>query len=195
VALTGCFTGKRPTFDDSPPQELSGHADIDAVLTRLDSIPIARFTADYKVLTKLGNRTSIATVVQAGDSRRSITVNAVRYIFDGATVATCNLDEGNCEATINDARTSDVLLTHDFYANSAARRLRVDANRRIGDPTGFGITQGGQQALCVDVPVTGGTKRYCALESGVLALYDGNDLHIALTEYSSTPDETLFETS
>ena len=34
-------------------------------------------------------------------------------------------------AVINDARVSDVQLTHDFYASSAARRLRVDEGRKI----------------------------------------------------------------
>jgi hypothetical protein len=88
-----------------------------------------------------------------------------------------------------------VLLTSEFYAKAMAARLRVDADRRIGDPVASKITQGGQQALCVDIPVTGGTKRYCALESGALALFDGSDLLIELTGFSATPDNTAFATS
>lgn len=174
---------------------MTGRSEIDDVLRRLDSTPVARFTAEYDVLTKLGQIDSTATVVQAEDSRRSITINQVRYLYDGATLATCNLADGRCEATINDARTSDVLLTHEFYALAFATRLRVDAQRRIGDPEGFEMTFGAMSALCVDVPVTGGTKRYCALESGPLAFYDGNDVTIELTGYESVPDESKFATS
>ena len=64
---------------------------------------------------------------------------------------------------------SDVSVTHEFYGKSFAQRLRVDASRRVGEPTGYTITQADQQALCVDVPVTGGTVTYCALDNGVLA--------------------------
>ena len=72
--------------------------------------------------------------------------------------------------------------------------MRVDAERRIGDPVGSEVELGGQPALCVAVPVTGGTKTYCALESGALALFDGSDLFIELTAYSSIPDEAAFDT-
>ena len=153
------------------------------------------FTADYTILTKLGNITSTARVVQSAPDRRSITINNVRFIFDEASVATCNLTTAECEATINDARVSDVSVTHEFYGKSFAQRLRVDAGRRVGDPQSYSITQAGQQALCVDVPVVGGTNSYCALSNGVLARYDGNDLFIEMTAYSEFADETAFETS
>ena len=115
------------------------------------------FTADYTILTKLGNVTSTARVVQSAPDRRSITINNVRFIYDDASVATCDLITAECEATINDARVSDVSISHEFYGKSFAQRLRVDASRRVGDPAGYSITQAGQQALCVDVPVTGGS--------------------------------------
>ena len=115
--------------------------------------------------------------------------------YDDGQVATCDMATGECEARINDARISDVGITHRFYAEDFARRLRVDANRRIGEPVAHSITAGGQQALCVDVPVSGGTKVYCALDSGPLALYEGNDVDIALTSYSTIPDESTFETN
>jgi len=153
-----------------------------------------QFTADYTVLTRLGNFTSTAQVVQA-PSKRSITINMVRYIYDGESMITCDLSQGTCEGQINEARTSDVLLTSEFYAKAMAARLRADADRRVGDPVASEITQGGQQALCVDIPVTGGTKRYCALESGALAFFDGSDLLIELTGFSPTPDNTAFATS
>jgi hypothetical protein len=73
-----------------------------------------------------------------------------------------------------------------------ASRLRVDAERRVGDPVASNVVLGGQPALCVAIPVTGGTKTYCALESGALARFDGSDLLVELNSYSSTPDEAAF---
>lgn len=196
LALAGCLTGQRPSFDETEPSpELTGNADIDAVLELLDTVSEARFTADYTILTKLGNVTSTAHVVQDDPNNRSITINNVRFLYDGASVATCNLLTGECEATINDARVSDVSVTHEFYGRSFAQRLRVDAARRVGEPVGHTITQADQQALCVDVPVSGGTNTYCALSNGVLARYDGNDLFIEMTAYGDFVDETAFETS
>ena len=194
--LAGCFTGQRPSFEETQPSVVpTGNPNIDAVLERLESVSTAVFTADYSILTKLGNVNSTARVVQSAPDRRSITINNVRFIYDGASVATCDLVTAECEATINDARVSDVSVTHEFYGKSFAQRLRVDASRRVGDPAGYSITQAGQQALCVDVPVTGGSNIYCALSNGVLARYDGNDLFIEMTTYSDFPDETAFETS
>jgi hypothetical protein len=196
VGLTACATGQRPSFEsDQPSLSPTGDAAVDAVLERLDAVGIAQFTADYEVLTRLGGLNSTATVVQADNSRRSVTVNDIRFLNGTGNAATCNLTTSECEAVINDARVSDVQLSHDFYGASMARRLRVDAARRIGDTSGYEITQGGRAALCVDVPVSGGTKVYCALENGVLARYDGADLFIELTGISDVPDETKFASS
>jgi hypothetical protein len=196
AALSACATGQRPSFDaDQPALEPSGDPAIDAVLDRLDDVGLQQFTADYAILTRLGGLNSAATVVQADESRRSITVNDVRFLDGTGTAATCNLITDECEAVINDARVSDLQLSHDFYGSSMARRLRVDAGRRIDDAKGYEITQAGQQALCADVPVSGGTKVYCALDSGVLARYDGADLFIELTGISDVADETKFATS
>jgi hypothetical protein len=193
IGLTACATGPRPSFEsDQPALSPTGDAAVDAVLERLDAVGIAQFTADYDVLTRLGGLNSTATVVQADNSRRSVTVNDIRFLNGTGNAATCNLTTSECEAVINDARVSDVQLSHDFYGASMARRLRVDAARRIGDTSGYEITQGGRPALCVDVPVSGGTKVYCALENGVLARYDGADLFIELTGISDVPDETKF---
>ena len=196
LVLGGCFTGERPSFDDEDPLETeSGDEAIDAILERLDALAPTQFTARYEILTRLGGLDSEATVVQADNSRRSVTINDVRFIDSSDTTATCDLSIGECEATLNDARVSDLLLSHEFYAKSFARRLRVDANRRVGDTTGYTITQAGQQVLCVDVPVTGGTVSYCALDSGPLARYDGNDLFIQMTSLTDIPDESKFATS
>ncbi|NQY58104.1 MAG: hypothetical protein HRT86_16770 [Ilumatobacteraceae bacterium] len=196
LALTACFTGQRPSFEDEQPlNEPTGSAEIDEVLERLDSVGVEPFSADYEILTKLGSIESTATVVQADDGRRSITVNDIRFLINTGTDSTCDLVADTCEAVINDARISDTQLTHDFYAGSFAQRLRVDANRRVGDPRGYQITQAGQQATCVDVPVTGGSKSYCALDSGQLARYDGADQFIEMVAIGPDVDEAAFEPS
>ena len=194
LLLTACGTGPRPSFDaDEPLFEPTGDAAIDAVLDRLDAVRLGRFTADYTILTRLGGLESTASVVQADNSRRSVTVNDVRFLNGVGNAATCDLTTAECEAVINDARISDVQLTHDFYGSSMARRLRVDAGRRIGDALGYTDVIAGQPATCADVPVSGGTKVYCALASGTLARYDGADLRIEMTDYSDVPDESKFE--
>jgi len=196
LTLAACATGPRPSFDaDEPAQQATGDPAIDAVLERLDRVGVEQFTADYTILTRLGAKESTATVVQADNSRRSITINAVRFIDGSGTVATCNLATAECEAVINDARVSDVQVTHDFYGSSFARRLRVDAARSLSPARGYTETIGGLPATCADVPVSGGTKVYCALDDGPLARYDGNDVLIELVALNPTPDETKFTTS
>lgn len=196
ASLSACATGLRPSFDEEqPPQADTGDAAVDAVLQRLDAVDQQQFTADYTILTRLGSLNSTATVVQADNSRRSITVNQVRFVNGPGITATCDLATGECEASINDARTSDVQVSHDFYGVSMARRLRVDAGRKIDNATAHQETIAGQAATCADVPVSGGVKTYCALDSGVLARYDGADLLIELTSFSDTPDESKFATS
>jgi hypothetical protein len=195
VLLTACATGPRPSFDaDEPTQQATGDPAIDAVLERLDRVGLEQFTADYTVLTRLGGKESTATVVQASDSRRSITINDVRFLDGTGTAATCNLTTAECEAVINDARVSDVQITHDFYGSSFARRLRVDAGRSLAPARGYSETIAGQPATCADVPVSGGTKVYCATDAGPLARYDGNDVVIELVSSTPTPDETKFAT-
>ena len=196
LALAACATGQRPSFDaDEPTQQATGDPAVDAVLERLDRVGLEQFTAEYTVLTRLGGKESTATVVQADNSRRSITINDVRFIDGSGTVATCNLLTAECEAVINDARVSDVQITHDFYGSSFARRLRVDAGRSLSPARGYTDTIAGQPAACADVPVSGGTKVYCAIDSGPLGRYDGNDVVIQLVASSPTPDETKFATS
>ena len=195
LTLAACATGQRPSFDaDDPADQTTGDPAVDAVLERLDRVGIEQFTTTYTVLTRLGGLESTATVVQADNSRRSITINNVRFLDGVGTATTCDLTTAECEAVINDARVSDVQITHDFYGSSFARRLRVDAGRSLSPARGYTETIGGQPAVCADVPVSGGTKVYCALDAGPLARYDGNDVLIELVAYDETPDESLFAT-
>jgi hypothetical protein len=195
LALTACATGARPFFDgEQPARAETGNEAIDAVLERLDRASLAEMTADYEIVTRLGDTTSTATVVQQPPTRRSVTVGSVRFLYDQGPIATCDLTTGECEASINDARISDVGITHRFYAEDFARRLRVDANRRIGEPLASTTNIAGMPAQCVDVPVSGGTKTYCALDAGPLARYNGNDTQIELVSYIAAADESAFET-
>lgn len=198
VLLTGCFTGERPSFEDEdrPPAASTGNAAIDEVLTRLDSVESSEFTAEYDIETKFNTVSSTGLVAQTTGNRRSITVEnderSVRFIIDGTDQRTCDLTTAECEASLNDARISDTQLSHTFYGPAFAQRLRADADRRIGDPVASTKQVAGQEATCVDVAVAGGTKTYCALDSGVLAEFVGADVTIELTGYSPEPDTTTF---
>jgi len=196
LSLAACATGQRPSFEaDDPAEQATGDPAIDAVLERLDRVGLEQFTAGYTILTRLGGLESAATVVQADNSRRSITINDVRFLDGVGTATTCDLATAECEAVINDARVSDVQVTHDFYGSSFARRLRVDAGRSLAPATASAETIAGQPATCASVPVSGGTKQYCALDAGPLARYDGNDVVVELISFDPTPDESKFATS
>ena len=137
LALTGCFTGERPSFDDDDRVRPAPATPTSTpCCERLDAVPIARFTAEYDVTTRFGDIESEAVVVQSDDGRRSITINDVRFVIGDGTDSTCDLAADECEASINDARVSDVGVTHEFYGASFAARLRVDANRRVADTPG-----------------------------------------------------------
>ena len=145
------------------------------------------------------DRQTVEAIAQAAGDRRSITIEnddrAVRFIVDGTDARTCDLTTSECEAALNDARISDTQLSHSFYGPAFAQRLRADAERRIGDPVASTKEIAGQDATCVDVAVAGGTKTYCALDSGVLAEFLGADVTIELTGYSPQPDTTTFTES
>lgn len=196
--LAGCFTGERPSFEDdrNQPAVTTGNSEIDSVLGLLDSVDDAEFTARYMIETKFNSVSSTGLVVQAAGKRRSVTVDnedrSVRFIVDGDDERTCDLATAECEASLNDARISDTQLPHTFYGPAFAQRLRADAQRRIGEPSVYAKSIAGQTAQCVDVAVAGGTKTYCALDSGALAEFVGADVTIELTSYSPEPDTTKF---
>lgn len=191
VALTGCITGERPTLASEPAS--IGDAAVDAVLARLEAPAAPVFTADYSVLTRFGNLTTSARVVQDGPARRSIKIGSIRFLIDGGSSATCDLAAGQCTDTIDANRVSDTQLAPDFYAQSAAARLRRDAELRAGPTVASAETIAGQPATCVAVPTGAVTSTYCALDSGVLARLDAADLVVTLTGYAPTADQAAFE--
>jgi hypothetical protein len=195
LMLTGCLTGDRPTLaEESAVGAPVGEPSVDAVLQRLGNVDDAVFTAEYQITNNFGPVTKDATVAQTAERARSVTVGDIRFVIDGPAVATCDLRSGadTCTSSIDDAAISDLQVTHQFYGRSAANRLRTDAARRVGPTEGYQAEFAGRSATCVSVPVSGGSKVYCALDEGVLASYQGPDVLIELTSFDATPDEALF---
>lgn len=190
LLASGCITGERPTLAEGP--LLTGDPAVDAVLARLDGAGATIFTAGYDVLTRFGNLQTPATVAQDGAARRSVTIGRVRFIVDGSSTATCDLDTSSCTTTIDAARVSDTQLTPDFYAASAAATLRRDAAGRTGPPTMTTETVAGQPTTCVSVPLGDGQSTYCALDSGPLARLDAADRVVTMTTYAPSADPTAF---
>ena len=90
------------------------------------------------------------------------------------------------------AAISDTQLTIDFYATSAATRLRVDANAKIGPSTARAETVAGRPATCVDVAQSNNTATYCALADGPLAELDDADVRVTMTSYQPVADPQAF---
>ncbi|CAN5577736.1 hypothetical protein BH23ACT3_BH23ACT3_00300 [soil metagenome] len=197
LGLAGCFTGERPTLaEEAAVGAPVGDPASDAVLERFAAGPDATFTATYEITNNFGPITRDATVVQAPERRRSVTVGHIRYVIDGPSAQTCDLDTGPpCTDRIDDAAISDLQITHQFYSRSVADRLRVDAERRVGPTDGYVVEIAGRTAHCVSVPVSGGSKVYCVLDEGILAQYQGPDVLIVMTGFDPSPDESAFDLS
>ena len=200
VALAGCAVGERPTLGppaDTIPTAPTGNDDLDAVLGLLDSADQATFTGSYELRTLFGSLDSTALVTRSDDLGTSITVEnpdrRVRFLLDAEGERTCDLVGETCEDGLDDARISDTQLPHDFWGRAFASRLRADADRRIADPVRYEEDVAGQPATCVDVDVSGGTKTYCALDSGPLARFVGPDVEIELVAWSPEPDPAAFD--
>lgn len=190
IGVTGCFTGERPTVSDDPtaPGVSTSDDAIDTVLEHLDDASSSAFAAEYTLLNKYGNVRSQARVEQDSSVDREISIGSVRFELTARSQSTCNTDTDRCTDRLDDSFVSDLQLTHDFYAESAARKLRRDAMSRTGTSQTSTEEFAGQPATCVVVTVTGGQKRYCALDAGPLALIDGPDVHIELTSFSTDPN-------
>ena len=181
LALGACQTGPRPTVTD----ERKTDSSVRAVTSLLDQARTnGDFTATYDITpTRIGSATANATVAVTGTTI-SIAIGDVLYVIEGEAGQTCNADRATCSEGIDDARVSDVGITHAFWADSAAGRLRNDAGRTIGTPQPGPDRIADQPATCVDVPVAGGSILYCALDVGPLARYRGADTVIELTSFT-----------
>lgn len=191
VTLSSCATGERPYFSESAsaPGEETGDPAVDAVLERLDKTGTARFSAEYTILTRFGDRETDATVVQSAPDDRVIKVGDIQFLFDGGRTTTCRIETRDCLRSIEDSRISDVQVTHRFYGEEAAIRLRRDASNIVGEAEASTDEIAGQLATCATLPVGEGTVEYCALDSGPLARLDDADVRIELTDYASDPSD------
>jgi FlaG/FlaF family flagellin (archaellin) len=196
LLLAGCFTGPRPYFGDTnafPPGSLTGDTAIDGVLKLFDAVGTGPATATYSVLTKFGNTTHPATIVLT-PGKRAITIGNIRYIQTETTANTCTQDNSApCVKGFDPQRISDIGITVDFYAADTAKRLRRDAQAKLGPAIASQTTVAGQPASCVDVTVPGGVATYCALGNGMLAKLDDGDVQIVLTAYGAAADPAAFQ--
>ncbi len=180
--LTACQTGPRPTITD----ERTTDPAVRTVSGLLDDARTnGAFTATYEIApTAVGTEPVRATVANTFE-RVEIVIGEVLYVVDASAGETCDADRSNCVSGVDDARISNLGITHAFWADSAAARLRTDAGRAIGNPQSQPDTIADQPAECVAVPVAGGTIEYCALEAGPLARYRGADATIELTSFTA----------
>ena len=195
VVLTGCLTGQRAHF--APDAAQVSDPAITAVLAKLEAANTGQFTATYSLLTKFGDVTTQATVAQTSPVAKSITVGTVRFLTLDISNQTCELTTSTCVDSFDDAQISNLSFSHDFYAVSPAARIRQDATTMVGPAIGSTQQIAGQSATCVQVSFAGAgnNKKYCALDSGLLALQDTPDLRIELLGLTTGADQSLFTTS
>lgn len=191
LTLTGCFTGQRPTLAEAP--TTTGEPAVDSVLALFDAVGASTFTATYAVTTTANGTVTPATAVQSAPTRRSVTIGAFRFVFDGSATFTCDLEFGDCSDTISTDLIADVGVAPDFFAVAPASQLRQDAAAPNGAPEASTREVAGQTATCVTVPLTNSTSTYCALPSGALARLEQAEMVVELTAYSAVPDESAFE--
>lgn len=194
LLLVGCGTGPRAHFADDPAfalDQMTGDPAIDAVLSKFDAATAGPATAAYTVLTKYGNITRPAVVVLS-PGKRSILVDNIHFIQTEDIATTCTVEPAACVKGFDKTRLSDTSITYDFYATEAATRLRRSAMAKIGPAVPSTQSIASQNATCVDVPVTGGTTVYCALDSGLLAKLDDGAVLVTLTLYGETADPNNF---
>lgn len=194
--LAGCITGERPTLIERPTIDDPAAR---SVLDRLGTAGSAVFTATYEITPTSSAQPTTATVVQSG-SRRRVTIGGVDFLTDGTVNRTCTNDDGGCVDFLDDARVSDLNLTHRFWGDAFRARLELDASRRIGFSEASDATVAGQPAACVDIPVPSsselsGVVRYCALDAGPLARYVGADVTIELVAFEPSADPGDFAVS
>lgn len=188
IVLGGCVTGERPVLE---PEPAVNDPAIETVLDRLDRAGSTAFTAVYDIIPSTTGATTTATVRRLENGRTLVTIGAVEFLIDGSVTRTCVADD--CVDVIDDARVSDLNITHRFWGESFAARLELDATRNLRDGQGRIDTIAGQPATCVDIEVVGGTPTYCAIDAGVLARYFGADVSIELTSFSTDVDPAAFD--
>ncbi len=196
LALTGCFTGERPSIAEptlgGEPGTPTGDPNLDAVLQKLETGERIVFTAEYAVTRLAGTVESSARVSQDA-SRRSVTIGDVRFL-SAVIDQTCDLVAATCEDGFNDARVSNTGVSHEFADSAAARQLRISATRATGPTVGRLETIAGYPSACVDVPVGAGSETYCANDLGVVSRVIRADVTVELLAVSPSAMDELFAT-
>lgn len=190
--VAGCATGPRPTLGErvntgGEAGEPTGVEAVDQLLGSLEGEVAGPFTARYEITRKLGSITSTATVVREGGAT-SVTVGDVRFLSGTGDDATCTLSTKQCEPGIHDERISDLTVPSTFWLGSPARLLRVATARSNGTPTPYEATIAGLPVHCVEVPVGGGSEKYCVTPDGAIASFDTAATFVNLTEWSAAAD-------
>ena len=196
--LAGCFTGQRPSFEPTEPSlEPTGNADIDAVLERLDSVSeCACSPRTTTILTKLGNVTSTATVVQARpgspldhDQQRAV---PLRRRLRRHLQPDHRGMRGDDQRRPGQRRVGQPRVLRQELRPAPARRCRPAGRRSTRATRSRRPVNKRCASTCRSPAEPTATARS---SNGVLARYDGNDLFIEMTAYSEFADETAFETS
>ena len=190
LVLAGCAVGERPTLVE--PVTVNDEA-ARQVLSRLELADTLTFTATYEITPSLTGQPTTATVVQAG-LRQRVTIGDVVYSSDGTTSRTCVASTSECVNGLDDARVSNLSITHAFWSDSIAARLRTDAGRTLAPSAVRPDTIAGRPSTCADLQLPTlngvGTSTYCAADEGVLARYSGADVTIELTSFAPTVEES-----
>ncbi len=188
VTFSACALGERPTLAEQAPV---GDAAAQTVIDLLRRTPDGTFVATYVISPTASPEPNTATVTRTDDATVTAEIGEVVYTTNtSGSTTTCAVGGGNCESFANDARVSDIGVTHLFWGPAFERRLTTDTRRRVGTSTSVSDTISGQPATCAAVKVpssveTVGTVTYCALDNGLLARYFGADVTIELTSFSS----------
>ena len=199
--LVGCQLGERPSFNTDPfaAGTLTGDVAVDQVLQSLDQAPQGPLTAGYSVLVRFGMLDTSGSVALSGDSRLVSLGNAQWRETPGFS-ETCYLDKSKpCVDGLSAEAASDTTLTIDFYGADAARRLRRDAQSKIGPAVASTQNFDGQTATCVEVPLSGdsatngGSSKYCVLPNGLMALRSDGSVEVTLALYTDSVDQAVFE--
>ncbi|HTH05011.1 MAG TPA: hypothetical protein VL916_04035, partial [Ilumatobacteraceae bacterium] len=132
--LVGCQLGERPSFNTDPfaSGTLTGDVAVDQVLQALDQTPNGPLTAGYSVLVRFGMLDTSGSVALSGDNRL-VTLGNAQWRETPGFSETCYLDKSKpCVDGLSAEAASDTTLTIDFYGADAARRLRRDAQSKVG---------------------------------------------------------------
>ena len=98
LVLAGCMTGERPTLGTTPTASgtETGDPNVDTVLTLLDGVANAVFTAQYTATLRFGGTVSQVAVTQTEPLRHAVTIGDTRFLTEPTGTRTCTVSTGTC---------------------------------------------------------------------------------------------------